>query len=252
MRIGGHSSPVRQRRRVVVDEEVVGRDRRARRRCRARRSRRRARARPPGGRRAGRPARAIRRSCRGSAPSDRRSTRAACASTRACAGDVRRASRRRGGACVAPITSVPPSTRMPDSSGIRAMSTSVSGLGQPQLQRRDQAVPAGERDAACRRAVLERLVDACRAARRRTPRGSSRHLPFCIASQTRAGCNGISRCRMPRWPDSASTAALTMRRGRGDRARLADALDARAGSWATASPCAPGRSAAARRRVGIM
>ena len=114
---------------------------------------------------------------------------------------------RRGGASSRRSRASPPSTRMPEQPGDARDVDERLGLGEPQLERGDQAVPAGERQRRLRASsasasstrarplVVERL-------------GDHAPPPFCIASQTRAGCSGISRCLMPRWL-SASTAALT-------------------------------------------
>ena len=98
------------------------------------------------------------------------------------------------------------------------------GSRQPQLERRHERVAAGQRQGAAAH-VLERLGD--RAGALVGECLGNHQLPAfaCwMASHTRPGCIGISRCRMPS-PESASTAALTTAaRGR-DRPRLADALD---------------------------
>ncbi len=87
-----------ERRREVVDEEVVGRDRARRRRRCGRRSARPRRARPQADRRADRPAPASRRSCRDCARAGRRSRRPPT-TARARSRSPRDSRRRRGAAC---------------------------------------------------------------------------------------------------------------------------------------------------------
>ena len=83
------------------------------------------------------------------------------------------------------------------------------GCRQPQLQRRQERMAAGQRQRAAAH-VLERLGD--RAGALVGECLGDHQLPAfaCwMASHTRPGCIGISRCRMPS-PESASTAALTI------------------------------------------
>ena len=172
-----------------------------------RRSPRPGRARPPAGRREDRPVPASRRSCRGCAPAGRRSRRppptapAAFAATSALSATTR-------WRVHAPITSVPPSMRMPESSGNARDVDERLGRREPQLERRHERMPAGQRQRASAH-VLERLRDGAGALVGECLGDHQLPAFACwMASHTRPGWSGISRCRMPS-PESASTAALT-------------------------------------------
>ena len=161
--------------------------------------------------------------------------------------DVGRRSRRRGVASSHRSRACRPRRGCPESPGIRAMSTSVSGSVSRSLSAGIRLCPpaSGMPPAPSRRRASSTLLGALV---RRTPRGSratsllhrlpdarglQRHLEVPDAEVAQRVDGGVDDGR-----------------GRGDRARLADALDAERVRRATASPCARGRSAASRRRSG--